>query len=100
VVATFLVEAYEPRGGAGALAALEGRARDAARARGVRYVRSIFTPQDELCLHVFESSSRERLEQALAAAGFGYVRVTEAAELPLSQRGRAEARARQERRNR
>ena len=99
-MATFLVEAYEPRGGAGALAALEGRARDAARARGIRYVRSIFTPQDELCLHVFESSSHERLEQVLAAAGFGYVRVTEAAELPRSHGDRAEAGAREERRNR
>jgi hypothetical protein len=31
-------------------------------------------------LYVFESPSRERLEEALAAASFGYVRVTEAAE--------------------
>lgn len=99
-MATFLVETYEPPARGSALAALEEGARAAARARGIRYVRSIFTPQDELCLHVFESPTCERLEQALAAAGFGYVRVTEAAELPRSQRDRAEARALKERRNR
>jgi hypothetical protein len=80
-VATFLVETYEPRERA-ALAALGAHARAAARTGGVRYVRSIFTPQDELCLHVFESSSRERLEEAMEAAGFAYVRMTEAAEFP------------------
>lgn len=99
-MATFLVETHEPRAHGSALAALEARARAAARARGIRYVRSIVTPQDQLCLHVFESRSRESLEQSLAGAGFRYVRVTEAAELPLSQRSRAEARARKERRNR
>ena len=78
----FLVETYEPRERAGALAVLEARARAAAGAGGVRYVRSIFTPQDELCLHVFESPSREQLEEAMAAVGFGYVRMTEAAEFP------------------
>ena len=99
-MATFLVETYEPRARDSALAALEARARAAARGRGIRYVRSIFTPQDELCLHVFESPSRERLEQSLAVAGFGYVRVTEAAELPRSQRDRAGAWTTKERRNR
>ena len=79
---TFLVETYEPRERAGALSILEARARAAAGTGGVKYVRSIFTPQDELCLHVFESPSRERLEEAMAAAGFGYVRLAEAAELP------------------
>jgi hypothetical protein len=81
-VATFLVETYEPREQVGALAVLEARARAAAGTGGVSYVRSIFTPQDELCLHVFDSPSRERLEEAMAAARFGYVRMTEAAEVP------------------
>jgi hypothetical protein len=99
-VPTFLVEAHEPRARGSALAALEERARAAARARGIRYVRSIFTPQDELCLHVFESPSRERLERSLAAASFGYVRVTEAAELPRSQPDRAKGRVLKQRRTR
>jgi hypothetical protein len=81
-VATFLVETHEPRGQAGALSSLESRARAAAQTGGVTYVHSIFTPEDELCLHVFESPSRERLEQAMTAARFGYVRMTEAAEFP------------------
>jgi len=80
-MATFLVETYEPRERA-SLAVLGEHARAAARTDGVRYVRSIFTPQDELCLHIFESPSRERLEEAMAAAGLGYVRMTEAAEFP------------------
>jgi hypothetical protein len=79
-VATFLVEVYEPR--THAPSAREARAHAATGIDGVGYVRSIFTPEDELWLHVFESPSRERLEQALAAASFGYVRVTEAAEFP------------------
>jgi hypothetical protein len=81
-MATFLVETYEPRGRAGALSALEARARAAAQTDEVTYVHSIFTPEDELCLHVFESPSRERLQRAMAAARFGYVRMTEAAEFP------------------
>ncbi len=81
-VVTFLVETYEPPGPADALSALEARARAAVGTGDVEYVRSILTPQDELCLHVFESPSRERLEEAMAAAGLDYVRITEAAELP------------------
>jgi len=75
-----LVEVHEPR--THAPSAREARAHAATGIDGVSYVRSIFTPEDELCLHVFESPSRERLEEALAAASFGYVRVTEAAEFP------------------
>lgn len=82
-VVTFLVETYEPRGPAGVHSPLEARAaRAAAGTGGVRYVRSILTPHDELCLHVFESPSRERLEEAMAAAGLDYIRMTEAAEFP------------------
>ena len=83
---TFLVASYEPREPAQQLAELEVRARAAARACGGCYVRSIFTPQDELGFHVFESPSREELEWAVAAAGFAGVRVTDAAELPRRTR--------------
>lgn len=76
---TFLVESYEPRG-----RALETEAwtRAAAQAGGLTYVRSIFTPQDEVSLHIFESPSRDRLALALADAGLGEVRITEATEFP------------------
>lgn len=79
---TFLVASYEPAGSAQQLSELEARAHTAARGCGGRYVRSILTPEDEIGLHVFESPSRERLEYAVASAGFAGVRVTEAAEFP------------------
>ena len=85
-MATFLVESYEPRGRAQEVTQLEARARAAARACGGRYVHSILTPEDELCLYVFESPSRERLEEAARAAGFGSVRVTEASEFPRNRK--------------
>jgi hypothetical protein len=79
---TFLVESYEPRGSAEEHAS---RARAAAAADGGRYIRSIYAPQDELCLHIFESPSPERLEQAMDAAGFSYVCITEVAEFPTER---------------
>jgi hypothetical protein len=85
---TFLVESYEPRGRAHEPAELEERARAAARACGGRYVRSILTPQDELCLYLFEAPTREGLEQAAASAGLMEVRITEASELPGERGGR------------
>jgi hypothetical protein len=80
-MATFLVESYEPRGRAQQLPELEARARVAARACGGRYIRSILTPDDELCLSMFEAPSREELEQAALAAGFSAVHVSVASEL-------------------
>ncbi len=85
---TFLVESYEPRGRAQQLRELDTRAQAAARACGGRYIRSIYAPQDELCLHVFEAPSSEGLERAATGAGFAGVRVTEAAELPAETRRR------------
>jgi hypothetical protein len=82
---TFLVESYEPRVRAQEIRQLEARARAAARACGGHYIRSILTPEDELCLYVFESPSRERLEEAARATGFGSVRVTEASEFPRNR---------------
>jgi hypothetical protein len=80
-VTTFLVESYEPRGRAHDPAELEARARAAARACGGRYIRSILTPDDELCLCMFDAPSRDELEQAALAAGFSAVHVSVASEL-------------------
>ena len=78
---TFLVESYEPRGRGHDPAELEARARAAARACGGRYVRSILTPDDELCLSMFEAPSREELQRAALAAGISAVHVSVASEL-------------------
>jgi hypothetical protein len=71
---------YQPRADASASA----RARAAAKAvsRGgmpIRYVRSIFVPEDETCFHVFESSSREAVVAATERAAFAFARIAEAA---------------------
>ena len=85
-VRTFLVEAYEPRGrGAEALSALEARARAAATELSrsgsrTRYVRTMFLPEDELCLHIFEAPSREAVLEAARIAGLADARITEAVE--------------------
>ena len=87
---TFVVEAYEARGrGAEALSGLEERARAAAAELSrsgsrVRHVRTTFLPEDELCLHVFEASSREAVLEAARRAGLPDARVTEAVERELN----------------
>ena len=84
---TFLVEAYEPRGrGAEALSVLETRARAAAAdlsrsGSRTRYVRTMFLPEDEICLHVFEAPSREAVLEAARTAGLTDARITEVVEL-------------------
>ena len=73
--ATYLVEGYERRG-AIALDDLEARCRAAAdRFDGVRYVRSIFVPEDETCFHLFEGPSEEAVRKAGAEAGLAPLRV-------------------------
>jgi hypothetical protein len=85
-VRTFLVETYEPRGrGAEALSVLGIRARAAAAALSrsgsrTRYVRTMFLPEDEICLHVFEAASREAVLEAARLAGLTDARITEAVE--------------------
>jgi hypothetical protein len=78
--ASYLVEAYQPRAGAGRAAA---RVRAAAEAVShasapVRYVSSIFVPEDETCFYVFESSSREAVLAAIERAALSFARITEA----------------------
>jgi hypothetical protein len=44
----------------------------------IRYVRSIFIPEDETCFHVFESSSKEAGVAAADRAAFAFPRIAEA----------------------
>ncbi len=62
---SFLVEVYAP--GTSELSVLAAQARAAAH-DGVRYVRSIFIPEDELCFHLFEGSPSSARRARRAAA--------------------------------
>jgi hypothetical protein len=81
-VTSFLVETYAPT--STVLAEAEVRARRAAElARAetpVRYIRSIFVPDDEMCLHMFEAPSAEALREASDRAGLSPERIVEAVE--------------------
>jgi hypothetical protein len=88
-MAHFLVELYLPRNGSGGVRGVAARARsvtDNARALGggVRYVRSIFMPEDELCLELYEAPSAEAVREA-AAAGRRLGRIVEAIEFELQR---------------
>ncbi len=82
---SFLVESYLPRTRAGELSAAAGRMRQAADELAtatdpVRYVRSTFVPEDEICVRVFEAASIEAVKKVLGRAGLSYDRIVEAVE--------------------
>lgn len=80
---SYVVEAYLSRLCVEDLVALERRARRAAAAvtragQPVRYVRSVFLPEDETCLHFFEAASAEAVGQATKRAEIPFERIVEA----------------------
>jgi hypothetical protein len=82
-VPNYLVETYLARGKAGDGAALERRARSAAeeltqRATRVRFDRSIYVPEDEICFYVFDAPSADDAAEAAHRAGLDPIRVVEA----------------------
>jgi len=82
-MAEYLVELYQPRLGADAISDAVERVREAARtltAEGtpVRYVRTVFVPQDEVCFYVYEAESAEAAGEASRRAGLTIERVLEA----------------------
>jgi hypothetical protein len=82
-VISFLVETYAPS--AVARADVETRARRAAAELArtgipVRYVRSIFVPEDEMCLYLFEARSADAVREASEKAGIAPGRIVEAVE--------------------
>jgi Protein of unknown function (DUF4242) len=82
-VISFLVETYAPS--SVARADVETRARRAAAELArtgipVRYVRSIFVPEDEMCLYLFEARSADAVREASERAGIAPERIVEAIE--------------------
>ena len=80
---SYLVECYVPNSRSRELPETAARAREAAQiltAEGaqVRYLRSTFVPSDELCLHLFEADSADRVSEASKRAGIEPERVVEA----------------------
>jgi len=79
----FLVEAYVPQSdGAGAERGAE-RARAAAEqlsseGEPVRYLRSIFVPEDETCFYLFEAVSAAAVRKAAERAALHFERITTA----------------------
>jgi hypothetical protein len=77
----FLVEAYTPA--TVQIAEVEARARRAADhlsegGADVHYVRAIFVPEDELCLHLLDAASVEAASDLVRRAGISPDRIVEA----------------------
>jgi hypothetical protein len=87
-MAEFLVESYVSRAGAEAeVARAAARMRATASDGGaVRYLRSIFVPEDETCFYVFESPSSRAVEDLCRRAALTFDRVTEVVE-PFTSQG-------------
>jgi hypothetical protein len=88
---TYLLEAYVSKSVADGPSGIAGRAVSAAdemRREGtaVRYLRSIFVPQDETCFHIFEASCEADVRDAAARAGIHAERVLETTTLEAPDR--------------
>jgi hypothetical protein len=82
-VPSYLVETYIARSQAGERAACERRARSAAeeltqQATSVRFERSIYVPEDEICFFVFAAPSGREAVLVAQRAGLDPLRVVEA----------------------
>jgi hypothetical protein len=79
----YLAELYLPRSGSDGLHDAARRARTAAKeltAEGtaVRYLRSIFVPQDETYFLLYEAESADAVAEASARAGIAVERIVDA----------------------
>ena len=80
---SYLVETYLARGHAGERVAREQRARTAAEEltqgrANVRFERSIYVPEDEICFFVFDAPSGREAALAADRAALDPIRVVEA----------------------
>ena len=84
-MASFLVEAYTPEP-----ASLEEIERSVSRAAddhctagpAVRYLRTIYVAEDEICFHIFEAGSVDAVRLATERAEIEAQRIVEAIEIP------------------
>jgi hypothetical protein len=74
-VTSFLVESYTPA--AASPIQIEASARRAASGTSVRYVRSIFVPDDEICFHLLQAPSADSVDAVIRAAGITHQRIME-----------------------
>ena len=82
----YTVELCHPRAGWGDLQEATARARQATeqmRLEGeyIRFLRSIFVPEDDACFFLYEGSSAQSVRAAALRAELGVVRVDEALQL-------------------
>jgi hypothetical protein len=80
-MSSYLLEAYTPA--SALLEEVEARMRMAAAELSesgtpVRYVRSIFVPDDETCFHLLDGPSHEAVAEAAKRAGISTARITKA----------------------
>jgi hypothetical protein len=71
---SYLVESYVPRLGERECRAAADRVREAA-GDDVRYLRTLFVPEDETCFHVVEGRSVEAVGEISRRAGITYSRI-------------------------
>jgi hypothetical protein len=82
---SYLTEAYLSRSSAEEVDAAARRARVAAEqlareGTAIRYVRTTFLPDDEMCFHLFEADTRAAVEDVSRRAALGRVRIVPAIE--------------------
>ena len=82
-MAEFLVETYASRNAGAEVEQGAERARAAAaqltlEGKPVRFLRSIFVPEDETCFYLFEAASLEAVREAAQRAALSFDRIAEA----------------------
>ncbi len=82
-MADFLLELYVPRSDGAGVVRSADRARLAAEQLAregtpVRWLRSIFVPEDETCFFLYEAETVEDVERAARRAALGFDRIAEA----------------------
>jgi hypothetical protein len=87
-LARYTVELRRPQTGWQELQQATARARQAAEQAGdegtrVRFIRSIFVPEDDACFFLYEGASAQAVKAAATRARLGVVRVDEALRLDL-----------------